>query len=267
MATSIANGRWENLDSRWLSDRAAAGLSPEQIAARAGVPVDDIRDELLLRDIETNGGPPDDLSDLELSEREQAAEHAWLNGRQWTDSQLDRLRKLLALGDSAAWRTGDTVLELVPMGRRGQNSGAAARVAELAGLVGVEPVTLKRARKVAHAWPPATRIADLSMTVHAVHVKGGPRKALERASWLRDLRDRHGRLSADDVRTELGQKRCRPKVDSLRNVCDRIVRLEQAFAKATEEPPVFDRRLTPGVLRLRAETLRSMADRLEALSR
>jgi hypothetical protein len=245
---------WENFDEAWLRDRIDAGLDTGQIATRAGVPEEELRHRLRKLGItppastSTNGHASTTANGH--------APQAVTNGHKpvsvdelFSSEDITGLKRLLALGDQADWQIGDRVLELVPMGARGRTSGAMARVAELAKTCGTEFANLRRLRQVCHAWPPATRVAGVSLNIHGAHIKGGPRKADERASWLRELRDRFGgALTIDRVREELGKQRSRPKADPLRNLLNRIERLDTAAGELPGDVELGDRATAPKVL-------------------
>jgi hypothetical protein len=218
-------------------------------------------------------GQPADFSDLELSPAEEMLERAETRRLQangvrpaWTADQLDRLRRLLRLGDGAAWSVGDAVLSMVEMGESKAANGALARLGELAQAVGAEVATLRRARSVAHAWPAASRVDGLSMAAHGSYTLGGPAKADERGTFLRRLAAEHGgTLSADQVREARGLKRCRELRDPVRSVLGRVDRCHRVLQAFPVERPT-NGRATPAILLRRAEQAREIADRLEALA-
>jgi hypothetical protein len=119
----------------------------------------------------------------------------------WSDDDIEHVAALCRSADGVQWEVGDFLLARVPMGDSREPTGAHARVAELAEHVDWSLIRLLDVRAVAHAWPPAARIPDVSYDAHGAYRRGGPQRALERRAQLLALpRGRRGKLSAASVR-------------------------------------------------------------------
>lgn len=82
------------------------------------------------------------------------------------EAEAELLRLMVAQAETQ-FEMGDIAEAHAPTAKPGDRNGNEAKVADLAMSVGMVPETLLQYRKVAHAWPPSTRVpGGASWTVH-----------------------------------------------------------------------------------------------------
>lgn len=121
-------------------------------------------------------------------------------GVAWTETDTERLRELVADEDVRQWQIGDLLLERLPIGAHGVNTGVKDELKRIAAAVGAEPATLATYRKVAHAWPEGSRIPSATWAAHQAYM-GSPDNAADRRKTLESLpRNEHGYITKQAVR-------------------------------------------------------------------
>lgn len=110
----------------------------------------------------------------------------------WTPAQVEEQRALIRRGDTDAWQLGDKLCDILLVGHTKATTGAFEHLRRLAGEVGAEFATLKRARQVSSAWPAEHRVAHLSVSAHAAYCTGGVEAAAKRRAFLKRLASEHG---------------------------------------------------------------------------
>lgn len=157
----------------------------------------------------------------------------------FADADIARGRALVAQANRSPWDLGDYALELIPIGdRTSRNDGSRAELAELAELIGIEPISLRMQRQVADQWPADLRRSAATWGAHKQ--LGGPAAdAPHRAVILDELaagKSPGRRVTADDVRRHLGgggsKAPTEQAVDLALDVLDRVAGLHKQLDKA-----------------------------------
>jgi hypothetical protein len=115
-------------------------------------------------------------------------------------AQVAEGKRLVAAEGDAKWGLGDLALEVAPMTEPGPNNNSQAALTKFADEIGVEFSTLREYRRIAHEFPPATRVAGASWSVHRELAN-----IQDAHKWIKDL-VKQGKATVDEARKITGVK-------------------------------------------------------------